>query len=198
MTSESNDIPNSNDVSQAADTPEAPTDIPTNYAEADAYAEQFAASAEQVLETMKRDVQALLDSFPADAATTLINDPERELDAAEILLATGLEHMLDENRDNKFLSEDYVAFFKAAVAVDPEALDTKDKIQSILEVLDEDAAIALVRDPYRTLTEEESALIDGLEHEDLTQETNHAAILNPKLSRFLADNVRVADDVDDE
>lgn len=202
MTSENSDIPDSgttnSDTTNSDATPEAPTNIPTNAAEAEAYAEQFAASAEQVLESMKRDVQALLDSFPADAATTLINDPERELVPAEILLATGLEHMLDADRQNRFLGEDYVAFFKAAVAVDPEALAIKDKIQSILEVLDEDAAVSLVRDPYRTLTADESALIEALPHEEITQRTNHAAVLHPQLSRFLADNVRVADDVDDE
>ncbi|WP_061964273.1 hypothetical protein [Demequina aurantiaca] len=198
MTSENHDPSSSDDASQTGTAPEAPTNIPTNAAEADAYAQQFQASAEKVLEGMKRDVQALLDSFPADAATLLINDPERELVPAEILLATGLEHMLDSERGNRFLSEDYVAFFKAAVAVDPEALAIKDKIQSILEVLDEDAAISLVRDPYRVLTAEETAQIDALDGEDLTQSTNHAAVLHPQLSRFLADNVRVADDVDDE
>jgi len=166
-------------------------------AQAEGAAQEFAASAEQLLEKMKRDVQALLDSMPADGATSLINDPERELLDVEVVLASGLEHMLDEERGNRFLNEDYVAFFRAAVAVDPAALEIKNQIQAILEVLDEDAAVSLVRDPYRTLTSEESALIDAIDEVDLTQQTNHAAILHPKLSRFLADNVRVADDVDD-
>lgn len=182
----SEDTPNTTDAPQ-----------PTP-AEAEAFANEFAASAEQVLESMKRDVQALLDSFPADAATSLINDPKRELLDVEIVLAAGLEHMLDAERDNRYLSADYVAFFEAAVAVDPAALEIKDKVQSILEVLDEDAAVSLVRDPYRTLSKEESDLINALDAEELTQQTNHAAILHPTLSRFLADNVRVADDVDDE
>jgi exonuclease VII large subunit len=175
-------------------TNETPTNETVPAEQAEAYAEQFTASAEQVLDQMKQDTQALLDSLPADAATSLINDPERELLDVEVAIATGLERMLDEERGNKYLNEDYVAFFRAAVAVDPEALAIKDKIQAILESLEEDAAVALVRDPFRALTAQEFAIIDALDEEDLTQQTNHAAVLNPELSRFLADNVRVADD----
>jgi hypothetical protein len=164
--------------------------------DAEEFAEQFAASAEQVLESMKRDVQALLDSLPADAATTLINDPERELSEVEVLMANGLENMLDADRNNRYLNEEYVAFFKAAVAVDPEALEIKSTIQDILEVLDEDAAVSLVRDPYRALTPDESSLIDALGGEDLTHPLDGSVVLDPQLSQFLADNVRVADDED--
>ncbi|WP_430867184.1 hypothetical protein [Demequina aurantiaca] len=187
-----------NDLSVTTDAPDAPSNIPTNAAEADAYAQQFAASAEQVLESMKRDVQALLDSFPADAATSLINDPERELVPAEILLATDLEHMLNSERENKFLGEDYIAFFRAAVAVDPAALEIKNKIQAILEVLEEDDAVSLVRNPYRTLTAAEASIINALGDPSLLQGTGDDVVLSPDLSQFLADNVRVADDVEGE
>lgn len=83
-------------------------------------------------------------SLPTNAATSLISDPARELSEAEVLMANGLEDLLDKARDNRFLNADYVAFFTAAVAVDPAVLEIKDTIQPIFEVLDEDAAVSLV------------------------------------------------------
>lgn len=201
MSSETSDVPggdiSNRDAPDNGYIPGAPTNIPTNAAEADAYAKQFAASAEQVLEAMKRDVQALLDSFPADAATTLINDPERELVPAEILLATGLENMLDSERGNRFLNEDYVTFFKAAVGVDPEALAIKNKVQAVLEMLPEEDAVSLVRDPFRVLTADEIVLLAVAEEPDLTQASAGGTVLSVPIAEFLRDNVRVSDDPDD-
>lgn len=147
-----------------------------------------------MLQAFARDVELMLSTLPVPSADTLVDNPERELEPAEVELLTPMAHMLDPGRDNKFLLSEYSDFIKLAVSVDPGARAAMDRAQSVLEVLPEDEGVSLVMQPFQPLTTSQVEAIQKLGDDTLLRPNAEGHQLAEDIAIFLDQNVTIADE----
>lgn len=151
-------------------------------------------STEEVLQAFARDVELLLTTLPPTSADTLVEDPHRELDPIESEMLASMPHVLDAERENRFLLSEYAEFIQLAVTVDTTARAAQDRTQAVLQALPEDDGVALVRQPFQTLTSEQAAAIEALGDETLLRDNAEGKQLAEDVAIFLDRNVTLADE----
>lgn len=147
-----------------------------------------------MLQAFARDVELMLSALPPSSADALVDNPERELEPAELELLSSMGHMLDPERNNTYLLSEYADFIKLAVSIDQGARAAMDRAQTVLEVLPEDEGVALVLQPFQTLTQAQVDIIKGLGDDTLIRPNAEGFQLAEDIAVFLDQNVTIADD----
>ena len=151
-------------------------------------------SSEEMLQAFARDVELMLSTLPPSSADALVDNPERELEPAELELLSSMGHMLDPERDNKHLLSEYADFIKLAVSVDQSARAAMDRAQTVLEALPEEEGVALVLQPFQPLTDSQVETIKGLGDDTLMRPNAEGFQLAEDIAIFLDQNVTIADE----
>lgn len=151
-------------------------------------------SSEEMLQAFARDVELMLSTLPPSSADALVDNPERELEPAELELLSSMGHMLDPERDNKHLLSEYADFIKLAVSVDQSARAAMDRAQTVLEALPEEEGVALVLQPFQPLTDAQVEIIKGLGDDTLMRPNAEGFQLAEDIAIFLDQNVTIADE----
>lgn len=151
-----------------------------------------------MLEAFARDVELMLSTLAPASADALVENPARELSPDELELLSPMRHMLDPQRDYKYLLAEYVDFIKLAVRVDRGARAALDRAQMVLEALPEDEGVALVLQPFQPLSESQVEIIRGLGDDTLMRPNAEGYQLAEDIAIFLDQNVTIADDEDDD
>ena len=147
-----------------------------------------------MLQAFARDVELMLSTLPVTAADALVENPHREFEPAEVELLSSMAHMLDPERDNRYLLSEYADFIQLAVSVDESARVAQDRAQAVLEVLPEEDGVALVLQPFQALTPEQVSAIDALGDETLLRANAEGYQLAEDIAIFLDQNVTIADE----
>ena len=147
-----------------------------------------------MLQAFARDVELMLSALPATSADALIENPRREFESAELELLSSMSHMLDPERDHRYLLSEYADFIQLAVSVDESARAAQDRAQSVLEVLPEDEGVSLVLQPFQALTPTQVAAIEALGDETLLRANAEGHQLAEDIAIFLDRNVTIADE----
>ncbi|WP_062135068.1 hypothetical protein [Demequina aestuarii] len=149
---------------------------------------------DEILQAFARDVELLLTTLPPASSDTLVENPHRELDPIETEMLADMPHALDPARDNRYLRSEYAEFIQLAVTVDTSAREAQDRARTVLEALSEQDGIALVQQPFQTLTAEQAAAIDALGDETLLRANADGQQLAEDIAIFLDRNVTIAED----
>lgn len=147
-----------------------------------------------MLQAFARDVELMLSTLPATSADALVEDPHRELEPAEVELLSPMAHMLDSERDNRYLLLEYAEFIQLAVTVDQSAREAQRRAQAVLEVLPEEDGISLVLQPFQPLTPVQVEAIQAIGDETLLRANAEGHQLAEDIAVFLDQNVTIADE----
>ena len=151
-----------------------------------------------MLQAFARDVELMLSTLPATSADALIENPHRELEPAEVELLDAMSHMLDSERDNRYLLAEYADFIQLAVSIDESARVAQDRAQAVLEVLPEEDGVSLVLQPFQPLTPIQVEAIQAIGDETLLRANAEGHQLAEDIAIFLDQNVTVADEEEDQ
>ncbi|MFW2513675.1 hypothetical protein ACNI3K_07835 [Demequina sp. SO4-13] len=151
---------------------------------------------EEILQAFARDVELLLTTLPPASSGTLVENPHRELDPIETEMLADMPHALDPARDNRFLRTEYAEFIQLAVTVDATAREAQERAQTVLQALPEADGIALVQQPFQTLTDEQAATLAALGDDTLMRANADGQQLAEDIAIFLDRNVTIAEDDD--
>ena len=154
-------------------------------------------SSEEMLQAFARDVELMLSTLPATSADALVENPHRELEPAEVELLDAMSHMLDSERDNRYLLAEYADFIQLAVSIDESARVAQDRAQAVLEVLPEEDGVSLVLQPFQPLTPIQVEAIQAIGDETLLRANAEGHQLAEDIAVFLDQNVTVAEDEDE-
>lgn len=144
-----------------------------------------------MLQAFARDVELMLSTLPVTSADSLVENPHRELEPLESELLSSMAHMLDSDRDNRYLLSEYAEFIQLAVSVDQSARAAQDRAQAVLEVLPEDEGVALILQPFQPLTPVQVAAIEALGDDTLLRPNAQGYQLAEDIAIFLDQNVTI-------
>lgn len=147
-----------------------------------------------MLQAFARDIELMLSTLPVTSADSLVENPHRELDPIEVEMLAGMPHVLDPDRDHKFLLSEYAEFIQLAVSVDTAARAAQDRAQAVLEVLPEADGISLVNQPFQLLSDSQVAAIEAIGDGTLLRGNADGHQLAEDIAIFLDQNVTVAED----